>query len=229
MTGAAMPGRLLLASDDAMLRASLKEQLEAQAEFQVAAVASAADGLRHARRRPIDLALLDAALPDMDGAALCRALRRSGCAAPVLLFGTFAPSDSPDAADGHIPKPFRFDMLLARIRAELRRRKPDEAAGLRLGAWRLRPGAKLLAADDGAAVRLTEKETAILHYLHGAGGRTVGRDELLREVWGYSQEAATRTLETHVWRLRRKLAAAGAGGLLFTEAGGYRLAGRQSP
>ena len=68
-----------------------------------------------------------------------------------------------------------------------------------------------------------------LLYLHGAGGRPVGRDELLREVWGYSEEAATRTLETHVWRLRRKLAAAGAGGLLFTEAGGYRLARCTSP
>ena len=103
------------------------------------------------------------------------------------------------------------------------------AAVLAFGSLRLDPATRELAASGGAAsrrVRLTEKEAAILAYLVHAEGRTVPREELLAEVWGYDAGVATHTLETHVYRLRRKIAAGGAGAdapQLIGEASGYRL------
>ena len=230
-----MVKKLLLVDGDDMVRAALQEQLQAREEFEVAAFPRAGDGLRHARARHVDLALLDAVLPDMDGREMCRRLRREGMRAPVLLFAA-APAaedaeDAADAADGHVAKPFRLRVLLARIRAQLRRHERDENAGLRIGPWRFRPGARLLQRTAGAdSVRLTEKEAAILQYLHRAGGRPVSRDELLHEVWGYSSEAETRTLEAHVHRLRRKIGAApGGDGLVRAGAGSWRLAVRERP
>lgn len=173
------------------------------------------------------LVVMDGQLTDMTPADLCEALQRDGAACPVILLGA-----EPEQSDGLraagvsecIPKPFRFASLLQRVQAQLRDQSTDKA--VQLGSYRLHPLARLMIDGAGRQVRLTEKETAILVYLHRAGTRVVPRDELLGEVWGYSNAATTHTVETHIYRLRRKLEAAdGAKPLVCTENGGYRLAG----
>lgn len=119
-------------------------------------------------------------------------------------------------------KPVRVGALLAAIRDALARRGAVDGP-LRVGPWRFDPGGRLLEGDDGRRVRLTDKETAILDHLLRAGG-TVARETLLAEVWGYSAAVTTHTLETHVYRLRRKIEADPARAeVLVTEVGGYRL------
>jgi DNA-binding response OmpR family regulator len=128
-------------------------------------------------------------------------------------------------ANDYVTKPYKFAVLLARIRAQLRSHEQSEGAVFRLGAYEFRPSAKLLVDDHQRKIRLTEKETNILKYLYRAGEKPVSREELLAEVWGYNAGVTTHTLETHVYRLRQKIEQDPANArLLLTEAGGYRLA-----
>ena len=127
-------------------------------------------------------------------------------------------------ANDYVTKPFRFGVLLARIRAHLRSHEQSEDAVFTIGPYSFRPSAKTLLDENGKKVRLTEKETAILKFLYRAGSKTVGRDTLLAEVWGYNSGVTTHTLETHVYRLRQKIEPEkGTAQLLITEPGGYRL------
>ncbi len=122
-----------------------------------------------------------------------------------------------------VAKPFRFSDLVARIDALLKR--APAAPALRIGGLLFEPARREMVDERGHSHRLTEKEVAILAYLHKAGARAVPRSELLDAVWGYAGGASTHTVETHIYRLRRKLAdAAGGTAPLTTEAGGYRLA-----
>jgi len=120
---------------------------------------------------------------------------------------------------------------LARLRAHLRSFEQSEEATFKIGPYEFKPAYKRMvppADADGnqpREIRLTEKETNILKYLYRAGGKPVGRDELLHEVWGYNSGVTTHTLETHVYRLRQKIELEkGVATLLVTEPGGYRLA-----
>lgn len=225
-----VPKRILLVDDDAALRAVLAEQLQLQDAFETREAGDGATALAMARDERFDAILLDLDLPDMAGGAVCRSLRRAGIDCPVILLtGADSDPDSlPEPADGAndaIAKPFRLGVLLARLRAQLRQVEAGEDATLTLGPYRFRPAAKLLRDETGGRdIRLTEKETAILKYLHRADGAPVGRDELLGEVWGYHAEVTTHTLETHIYRLRRKIEADPAQArLLVTDPGGYRL------
>ncbi|MEM9371553.1 MAG: winged helix-turn-helix domain-containing protein, partial [Pseudomonadota bacterium] len=93
-----------------------------------------------------------------------------------------------------------------------------------IGDYSFRPGAKMLTDENEKRIRLTEKETNILKFLYRAGGRTVERDVLLREVWGYNAGVTTHTLETHIYRLRQKIEPDPSNArILLTETGGYRL------
>jgi DNA-binding response OmpR family regulator len=93
-----------------------------------------------------------------------------------------------------------------------------------IGPYMFRPSSKLLLTPKGGKVRLTEKETAILRYLYRAGQKSVSRETLLQEVWGYNSGVTTHTLETHIYRLRQKVEKdAAAPQILVTEAGGYKL------
>ena len=169
------------------------------------------------------MAIIDQALPDGDGETLARTLRQAGFAAPILLL-TDTESGSPIAAVERIVKPFRFAHLLARLNANSSRHAAHDDAPVKIGPYLFRPGAKLL--TDGAArkIRLTEKETDILKFLHMAAA-TVLRETLLHEVWGYNPAVTTHTLETHIYRLRRKIEVnPGRAEILVTEDGGYRLA-----
>jgi DNA-binding response OmpR family regulator len=174
--------------------------------------------------------ILDRALPDGDGEALCTAWRRQGIKLPILLL-----SDAHDeqdvvrgleaGADDFICKPVRAAELIARLRAHLRTFANTEDAIFTVGPYSFRPSAKLLQRPaDKRRIRLTEKEAAILKFLYRAKERHVGRLELLKEVWGYNAVISTHTLETHIYRLRQKIEPDPSNPcLLLTNAAGYAL------
>ncbi|HAC58623.1 response regulator transcription factor [Parvibaculum sp.] len=221
--------KILVVDDDDALRGSLAEQLQLHEEFSCASVASGTAGLDFARAHHVDLVLLDVGLPDMDGREVCRLMRKAGIKVPIVML-TGADTDSDtilglDAgANDYVAKPFRFGVLLARIRAHLRSHEQSEDAIFKIGPYSFRPSAKILVDGQEKKIRLTEKETSILKYLYRAGSKVVGRDTLLAEVWGYNSGVTTHTLETHIYRLRQKIEQDPSNAeILVTEAGGYRL------
>ncbi|MBV9510599.1 MAG: response regulator transcription factor [Caulobacteraceae bacterium] len=221
---------ILIVDDDAELREALAEQLDVHEAFIVAQAGTGEEGVRQARALRADLILLDVDLPDIDGREVCRQVRAAGVSSPIIML-TAASGDSDtirglDAgANDYVTKPFRFAVLLARIRAQLRSHEQSEDATFRIGPYEFRPAAKLLVDERQHKIRLTEKETSILKYLFRAGEKPVSREELLAEVWGYNAGVTTHTLETHVYRLRQKIEPEASGvKLLLTETGGYRLA-----
>jgi len=222
--------RVLIVDDDAALRHSLAEQLQLHEEFHAAQAANAGEALDMAKTQYFDAILLDVGLPDMDGRELCRVMRRSGIRTPILILtGADGEADTilglDSGANDYITKPFRLNVLLARLRAQLRQHELSEDAVFTIGPYTFRPSVKTLIDDaKRKKVRLTEKETAILKYLYRAGDKTIGRDVLLNEVWGYNSGVTTHTLETHVYRLRQKIERdPGKAEILVTEPGGYRL------
>jgi DNA-binding response OmpR family regulator len=222
--------KLLLVDDDEALRAALAEQLELHDEFGTSQAGTGAAGLEAVKREHFDLVLLDVGLPDMDGRELCKMMRRAGAKCPIIML-TAADSDSDtilgleSGANDYVAKPFKLSVLLARVRAQLRQHEQSEDAVFTIGPYSFRPAGKLLLHQaKNQKVRLTEKETSILKYLFRAGDRTVSRDLLLNEVWGYNAGVTTHTLETHIYRLRQKIEADPSNAeLLVTEPGGYRL------
>lgn len=220
---------ILIVEDDDELRAALVEQLALHEEFDTIPVETCAKGLQEAKTGQIDLAVMDVGLPDMDGREAVKILRKSGFKAPIIMLtGHDTDSDTilglESGANDYITKPFRFAVLLARIRAQLRQHEASEDAVFVVGPYSFRPSSKLLMTPKGGKVRLTEKETAILRYLYRAGQKPVSRETLLQEVWGYNSGVTTHTLETHIYRLRQKVEKdAGAPAILVTEAGGYKL------
>ncbi|HEY2837326.1 MAG TPA: response regulator transcription factor [Rhizomicrobium sp.] len=208
---------ILLVDDDAVLRASLAEQLAREGAYVMVEAANAAEARKLALENSYAAAIIDQSLPDGAGDALTRELKAQGFDAPVLLLAD--PDMSPPAGD-HITKPFRFADLLAKLNHYLSRHTASDDTPVAIGPYLFRPGAKLLMAG-ARKVRLTEKETDILKFLHAAGV-TVARETLLHEVWGYNPAVTTHTLETHIYRLRKKIED-GDAKILLTEGGGYRL------
>lgn len=214
--------RILLIEPDETLRRALAEQLSGQNGLCAHSAGTGEDALALLARHGADGALLDATLA-MDG--LIPALRAGGLAGPLILLlpagmGVGVPLD----ADDHLVKPIRLATLLVRLRALLRQADALSAAAgevLSIGPYRFLPAAKRLEAADGTRIRLTEKETQILDHLCRRGG-TAPREDILGAVWGYGAGIDTHTLETHIYRLRRKLAAGQP--LLTRVEGGYRLA-----
>lgn len=219
--------QILLVDDDDALRSALAEQLAL--EFTTREASTAAAALELVKITKPDLILLDVGLPDKDGRTLCRELRSMNINAPVIMLtGADGEADTIDGLDSgandYVTKPFRFGVLLARIRAHLRSFEHTEDAVYQIGPYQFKPGMKMLTDAQLKRVRLTEKETSILKFLYRAGERVVGREVLLREVWGYNAGVTTHTLETHIYRLRQKIERDPANAeLLVTESGGYRL------
>jgi len=193
------------------------------------AVDTAAKALAAAKAGQVDLVIMDVGLPDLDGREAVRILRKNGFKAPIIMLtGHDTDSDTilglESGANDYVTKPFRFAVLLARIRAQLRQHEASEDAVFSIGPYTFRPSSKLLISPKGSKIRLTEKETAILRYLYRAGQRPISRETLLQEVWGYNSGVTTHTLETHVYRLRQKLEKDAAHpAILVTDAGGYKL------
>ena len=221
--------RLLVVEDDVDLRDTLVEQLGLCSEFTVVAVGTAVEATKAVANDRIDLVIMDVGLPDMNGRDAVKAMRRDGFRGPVVML-TAQTSDADvvnglDAgANDYVAKPFKFAVLLARIRAQLRQHEASEDAVFKVGPYTFRPGAKILVNEKGSRLKLTEKETAILRFLYRAGQKVVSRDTLLQEVWGYNSAVTTHTLETHVYRLRQKIEPnPTVARILITEPGGYKL------
>lgn len=222
--------RILLVDDDAILSEALIDQFKLHDEFAVEPVATANAAIARVKEEAhIDLMLLDVGLPDMDGREACKLMRKNGFKSPIIML-TGADSDADTilgleaGANDYVAKPFKFSVLLARLRAHLRSHEQSEDAIFKVGPYEFRPAVKMLVTQDEKRIRLTEKETSILKFLYRAGGKPVTRDVLLDEVWGYNSGVTTHTLETHVYRLRQKIEPDPSNAsILITESGGYRL------
>src|ERR1700704_6656321 len=183
-----MSVKILIVDDNAELREALVDQLAQHEEFEAIGVETGAGGMQAAKAGEIDLVVMDVGLPDIDGREAVRILRKVGFKAPIIML-TGHDSDSDvvlgleSGANDYVVKPFRFAVLLARIRAQLSQHETSEDAVFNIGSNKFRPGTKLLLYSRGAKVRLTEKETAILRYLYRARPRPVSREMLLQEVW----------------------------------------------
>ena len=221
--------KVLLVDDDEDLRMSLRDQLVMHDEFEVTEANTATRGIETARSGQHDLVVFDVGLPDMDGREAVRALRKSGFRTPIIMLtGNDTDADQilglDAGANDYVTKPFKFAVLLARIRSQLRQHEQSEDAVFSIGPYSFKPAAKLLNDEKGGKVRLTEKETSILKYLYRAGDKVVPRETLLHEVWGYNAGVTTHTLETHIYRLRQKIEKDPSNAeILITEAGGYKL------
>nr|MCH9779896.1 response regulator transcription factor [Alphaproteobacteria bacterium] len=222
---------ILLVEDDETLRDIIAEQLMEHGAYQVTPAGSVSavyealdEGFSY------DAVLMDIGLPDGDGRDLCKEIREKGYRIPVLMLTSHI-SDADivsgfDAeATDYITKPFRFSVLLARLEAHLRNWERQEDATYNIGPFRFVPADQVLEERaSGKRILLTRKENITLKYLHRAEGKVVHRQELLEKVWGYSSDISTHTLETHIYRLRKKLETdVSSPSILITEGGGYRL------
>jgi DNA-binding response OmpR family regulator len=220
---------IVVVDDDAELRETLLEQLALHQEFATEALDNAQNAIARAKLGHIDLLIMDVGLPDMDGREAVKVLRKGGYKAPIIMLtGQDTDSDTilglEAGANDYVTKPFRFAVLLARIRAQLRQHEQSEDATFSVGPYTFKPSQKLLIDQRGGKVRLTEKEASIIKYLYRADQKVVTRDVLLEEVWGYNSGVTTHTLETHIYRLRQKIEKDAANPeILVTEAGGYKL------
>lgn len=221
---------ILLVDDDDDLRENLALQLSFHEEFKTEQCDKGKSGLEITKDHDFDLIILDVGLPDIDGREVCRMMRKTGVNTPIIMLTANASEADTilglDAgANDYVTKPFKFGILLARIRAHLRQHLISEDASYPIGHYIFKPGEKILT-DSGTdeKIRLTEKETAILKFLKRADGATISREKLLNEVWGYNSNVTTHTLETHIYRLRQKIETdPSKAKIIITESGGYSM------
>lgn len=223
---------ILIVEDDDALRQVLADHIASSGVFQSYEAASLDEASRHlgAADARFDSIILDVGLPDGDGRDFCALIRKQGHTMPIIMLTGAAEegdvvSGLNAGANDYIAKPFRANELLARLQAQLRLFDTSEDATFTIGHFTFRPAAKLLIGPDKKKrIRLTAKEVDILKFLYRHANRTVSREMLLDQVWGYNAGVTTHTLETHVYRLRQKIESDPANcTLLVTAAGGYRL------
>ena len=222
--------QILIADVDTTLNEMLSEQFQSQKEFHTYSTSSAAVAMRFVEEEHFDAIILGTSLSDMDGYKLCQLMRRNQVTSPIIIL---VDSDHyanevlvlEVGATECVVKPFRYNVLLAKLRAYILSHEKTESLALKIGSYKFHPLKKLLLDEAGLnTIQLTDKEVQILKCLHRAGNSIVSRDVLLEKVWGYNVEVATHTLETHVYRLRQKIELEPSRAqLLVTEAGGYRL------
>ena len=210
--------RVLVVEDEKDIAGLVKHTLERGGDTIVEVAASGDQALRAASEQPPDLIVLDLNLPVLGGLEVCRLLRtRPGTARTPIIMLTARASESDrvlglDAgADDYVTKPFSPRELAARVRAVLRRGKPDEATAppVYRGEHLVADFDAVSIAVDGQPVRLTRREFELLRYLVENRNRVLSRDRLLERVWGYDRIIETRSVDVHVGRLRAKLGAAG--------------------
>lgn len=226
--------RVLIVEDDRAIAASLTDDLQWD-RFDVTVAATGEEGLRALPRTLPDLALVDLGLPGITGIDVVRGIRDGHPDAlwdadiPIIVLSGRADTQSvvraiSGGADDFVSKPCAYAELLARIDVHIRRRAGLSRSPLtRIGELVIDRRRHLVTVHD-AAVPLANKEFALLVVLARDPGRVMGKQQLLREVWGFASSTRTRTLDTHASRLRTKLRAAGLVGWITNQWGvGYRL------
>jgi two-component system, OmpR family, alkaline phosphatase synthesis response regulator PhoP len=208
---ASLPPRLLLVEDEKSLVLTLTDLLVSEG-YQVESVGDGLKAIEVAAQGNFNLILLDVMLPGKDGFEVCRTLRRRGDNTPIIMLT--ARSQVADkvsglkmGADDYLAKPFEPSELLARLEALLRRvaapREPQEEA-YRFDSV-LVDFRRTVVQRDGETVEMSAREFELLTYFIRQRGMTVSREELLKKVWGYEASTLTRTVDAHIWMLRKKL------------------------
>ncbi|MFJ5797041.1 response regulator transcription factor [Streptomyces decoyicus] len=217
------PFRLLIVEDEKRLALSLAKGLMAEG-YAVDVVHDGLEGLRLATEEGYDLIVLDIMLPGMNGYRVCGALRAAGHDVPVLMLtakdGEYDEAEGLDTgADDYLTKPFSYVVLVARVKALLRRHGRSAQPVLRVGALVIDQGAQRVE-RGGREVTLTAKEFAVLEQLALRAGEVVSKAEILEHVWDFAYEGDVNIIEVYVSALRRKL---GAGHIVTVRGAGYRL------
>ncbi|MEU8571605.1 response regulator transcription factor [Streptomyces pathocidini] len=216
--------RLLIVEDEKRLALSLAKGLTAEG-FAVDVVHDGREGLHRASEGSYDLVVLDIMLPGMNGYRVCGALRAAGHDMPILVLtakdGEYDEAEGLDTgADDYLTKPFSYVVLVARIRALLRRRGRAAASPvLEVGGLTVDTAARRVT-RDGAEVVLTAKEFSVLEHLAVRAGEVVSKAEILEHVWDFAYEGDPNIVEVYVSALRRKL---GAWSIATVRGAGYRL------
>ena len=223
--------KILVIEDDVKIAAAIQRGLEAEG-FTIEHCDNGIDGLWRATEFTYDLIVLDLMLPGRNGYQICADLRRAGHWTPILMLtaksGEFDESEGLDTgADDYLTKPFSFSVLVARIRALLRRAAHGAPTAVAVGALRIDPASRRVW-HDGVEVPLTAREFDVLEFLVRRAGEVVSKDAILAGVWDSAFDGDPNIVEVYVARLRRKLG--GLGGLGGNQAietlrgAGYRLA-----
>ena len=221
--------KILAVAGDSYLLETMLVQIGREGGYDVRGADSlAAARLAWGEMNP-DLVIVDADLNDGDGRAFCRWIRNMNATIPILMLtenagAMEAVEELTAGANDYIPKPLRFAELIALIETYLTRIAVRANAHLTLGGFHFSHTHKtLIHIASGKVIPLTEKETAMLEYLSNNQG-TTSKETLLKAVWGYGNNVNTHTVETHIYRLRRKIYAVDSTPLIITAEGGYRLA-----
>ena len=200
---------ILIVDDDSDLRGALAEQLELHEDFAALQAENAAEGLKLAREKQIDLIILDVDLPDMDGREACKLLRGSGVRTPIVMLT--AKTDTLDVvlglesgADDYVLKPFKPQELIARVRARLRRGDEPDQERLTIGDLTIDVAGHSVKRGS-QTLGLTPLEFDLLVALARKPWQVFTREVLLEQVWGYRHAGDTRLVNVHVQRLRSKV------------------------
>ena len=219
--------RILLVEDDVAIAQSLKEGLEDEA-YAVDVAHDGDEGYRTAMADDYDVIILDVILPEMNGYEVCRALRKDGNQTPILMLtardaGRDIVEGLDVGADDYLAKPFSFEVLLARLRALLRRPNKKLEEILRVGNLMLDPSLKkvMRAAQE---ISLTAKEYAVLEYLMRNAGKVLSKEQIISHVWDFDADVLPNNVELFVMFLRRKIDKPFGSKLIHTVPGfGYKL------
>ncbi|MFE0632192.1 response regulator transcription factor [Streptomyces sp. NPDC058864] len=203
--------RLLIVEDERSLAASLAKGLTAEG-FAVDVVHDGGEALHQAGQQPYDLILLDIMLPGMNGYRVCAALRAAGDDTPILMLtakdGVYDEAEGLDTgADDYLTKPFAYVVLLARVRALLRRRSRGGSPVVVIGGLTVEPGRRRVT-RDGTEIPLTAREFAVLEHLVLNAGEVVTKADIIEHVWDFAYSGDPNIVEVYVSALRRKLGAA---------------------
>lgn len=212
-----MGKRILVADDESKIRQLVRMYLEKEG-FEVVEAADGGTALDYLSRERFDLVVLDLMMPGTDGWTVCREVRKKDNQVPIIMLT--ARGDEVDrvlglemGADDYVVKPFSPRELVARIKAVLRRANREESASVDPGVLTY-PGLIIDPLSrkvevSGQVVNLTPKEYDLLYFLARSPGRVFTREQLLEKVWGYDYYGDSRTVDTHITRLREKLSRVG--------------------